>query len=296
MELNIGIDKINTLQKLFSNMIKENFKLKDIKRVVAYGCSYTAGAELADADFIPHLTLDEINAEKKALGQHLFYKKYPGALFEEPPEKKQLEHNRAWPKHLINYLETPLDYLNRAIAGSSMSQVLYTIEHDLHNKTITDTDLIVVGITSSDRILKFTDSGSPASLILHDLDSRWTTPKFREMFTMEIANDYWLLYNWYHAIKYIDMLSQKLNNRIIQVYLHTNYESYRKIFNVNDDAFLKITDSLNNIDSIIDKELTFNRVEPFWTEQTQHGFYHPYEILHKNLSKILAEKIKEKFI
>jgi hypothetical protein len=272
------------------------FKLKDIKRVVAYGCSYTAGMELADADYIPNLTLDEINAEKKALGQHLFYKKYPAALFQSPPEKKQLEHNRAWPKHLINYLEMPLDYLNRATAGSSMEEIVFAIEHDLHNGILKDDDLILVGITSADRILKIDNTGSPSSLVLHDLDARWTSPAFRKMFTMEIANDYWLLYNWHHAVKYIDMLSKTLNNRILQVYLHTNYQEYKIEFNVHHNEFLKITDSLENIESILDKNLSFKNVEPLWTHKTEHGYHHPYEILHKNLAKLLAEKIKEKYI
>jgi|688.fasta_scaffold37820_2 hypothetical protein len=272
------------------------FKLKDIKRVVAYGCSYTAGIELADADFIPHLTLEEINAEKKALGQHLFYSKYPAVLFQAPPEKKQLEYNRAWPKHLINYLELPLDYLNRSIAGSSMDAIVFAIEHDLHNGIINDDDLIVVGVTSADRILKINDEGSPSSLVLHDLDSRWTSPEFRKMFTMEIANDYWLLYNWYRAVKYIDMLSKTLNNRILQVYLHTNYQAYKDVFNVNNNEFLSIINSLKNIESILDKDLSFGKIEPYWNHKTEHGFYHPYEILHKNLAKILAEKIKEKYI
>jgi hypothetical protein len=271
------------------------FKLKDIKRLVAYGCSYTAGMELADADYIPNLTLDEINAEKKALGQHLFYKKYPAALFEAPLEKKQLEHNRAWPRHLINYLKMPLDYLNRAHAGSSMEEIVFAIEHDLHNGILKDDDLIVVGITSADRILKIDNNGSVSSLVLHDLDSRWTSPELRKMFTMEIANDYWLLYNWHHAVKYIDMLSKTLNNRILQVYLHTNYQEYRIGFNVHQDEFLKITDSLENIESIVDKNVSFKNVEPYWSHKTEHGYHHPYEILHKNLAKILAEKIKEKY-
>lgn len=275
--------------------MSNTFKLKDIKRVVAYGCSYTAGMELADADFIPHLTLDQINEEKRTLGQAAFCKKYPAILnFNE--QKIQLEHNRAWPKHLINYLEMPLDYLNRAFSGSSMEQVLYTIEHDLHNGIITDTDLIVVGITSADRILTITKDGTPSSLVLHDLDNRWSSPEFRKMFTLELANDYWLLYNWHHAIKYIDMLSKTLNNRIIQIYLHTDYQSYRNRVEVSNPSFLNITDSINDIDSIIDKKLTFGTVEPYWSPETQHGFYHPYEILHKNLAKILAEKIKEKYI
>ena len=41
------------------------FKLKDIKRVVAYGCSYTAGMELADAD----IGLSPVGGQTKKIKQ-----------------------------------------------------------------------------------------------------------------------------------------------------------------------------------------------------------------------------------
>ena len=271
--------------------MSNTFKLNDIKRVVAYGCSYTAGNELADADSIPHLTLEEVNAEKKTLGPTKFYTKYNFSS-----DRTKLEHERAWPKHLINYLKMPLDYLNRAVGGSSMGEISFAIESDLYNGIINDDDLIVVGVTSLDRILRIRDDGSATSMILHDLDTRWPSSELRKLYTMELANDYLLLYNWYHEVKYIDMLSKTINNRIIQVYLHSDYTSYKNMLNVNSNEFLNIIDSLENIDSVLDKDLSFYKVEPHWNAETEHGFHHPYEIIHKNLAKIIAEKIKEKFI
>lgn len=272
------------------------FNLNQINRLVAYGCSYTAGAELADADYIPGLTLEQINSEKTLLGNFEFYKKYFST--ERSPELdnniRQNEISRAWPAKLIKELNMPWEYLNRAKSGSSMQEIIVTLEHDLYNGVIGDNDLIIIGITSPLRVLRFNDQGDPQSLVCTDLDSRWHSPAMRELFIQQFVNEYWELYHWYQSINYIDLLSEKFNNRILQQYLHLTYTQHTSNKELKTE-FLKITNNLENCNSIVDSNLSFYTTDGGWNSTNTHGFHHPYESVHASLAKQLAIKIKEKY-
>ncbi len=270
------------------------FKLNQINRLVAYGCSYTSGEELADADYIPELTLDQMNSEKILLGNDKFYKKYLGDRDKIEVAIRQNETSRAWPAKLIKDLNVSWTYLNRARGGASMQEIVVTLEHDLYNGIIRDNDLIIVGITSDSRVLKFSDNGDPQSLVCSDLDGRWRSTVMRELFIQEFVNEYWATYSWYQSIAYIDMLSKQFNGRILQQYLHSTYSQ-----NVNNrklkTEFLKITNNLENCSSIIDSNLSFYTTDNHWDSTNTHGFHHPYESVHDSLAKQLAIKIKEKY-
>lgn len=273
------------------------FNLNQINRLVAYGCSYTAGAELADADYIPGLTLDQINLEKTLLGNSEFYKKYFGnwRTAEHGIAIRENEISRAWPAKLIKELDLSWSYLNRARSGSSMQEIVATLEYDLYNGIIKDTDLVIIGITSDARVLKFDDNGYAQSLVCSDLDDRWRSRLMRDLFIQEFANDYWLLYNWYQSINYIDMLSKKFNGRILQQYLHSNYSQHvnNKILK---SEFLNITNNLKNCNSIVDFDLSFYTTTEVWNNTNTHGFHHPYESVHSSFAKQLSIKIKEKYL
>lgn len=272
------------------------FNLDQINRLVAYGCSYTQGAELADADFIPGLTLDQINSEKNLLGNPGFYKKYFGSWVDDDRGVtiREKEILRAWPSKLIKELGVPWSYLNRARSGSSMQEIVVTLEHDLYNGIIGDNDLIIVGITSDTRVLRFDDDGHPQSLVCTDLDGRWRSRLMRDLFIQEFVNDYWALYNWYQSINYIDMLSKKFNGRILQQYLHSSYLQNSNVKEIKPE-FLNITNNLQNCNSIIDSDLSFYTTTTKWNSTNTHGFHHPYESVHDSLAKQLSIKIKEKY-
>lgn len=240
------------------------------------------------------MNLDQINAEKVSLGQDLFYRRY--YTTNEVIHRQQLEKLRAWPSKVINELGMSFVYENRAKPGSSMQEIVISIEYDLYNGNIEETDLILIGITSPLRISVFNVDGIPDSKICSDLDSRWTNTQLRDLFIQEFVNDYWTLYNWYQSINYLDMLSTKLNGRIIQQYIHSSYNLNLCHYANVKPEFLKITDNLYYCNSILDQKLSFYTVDPKWTDQTQHGFFHPYEIIHDSFAKKLAQKIKERYL
>ena len=120
-----------------------------IKRLVAYGCSQTAALETNDNELMPELV-------------HI--KKQQGAMaFLQEVKKRIPEFN------LAEYLDTQkensyanllatrlgLECSNRAVSGDSNSAMLWKIDQDIVIGNIKDDDLVIVGITSRERILHF---------------------------------------------------------------------------------------------------------------------------------------------
>lgn len=124
--------------------IRYNNSLRSVNRIVAYGCSYTFGSELADDDFI-----ENADEQKKKLGLTDFNKKYGHIIMSPDVISKQQE--RAWPTLLANKLN--VDVLNRSAGGTSLEHSLMRFRNDLFNKKINRTDLVVLGITTLNRWL-----------------------------------------------------------------------------------------------------------------------------------------------
>lgn len=117
------------------------------KRLVAYGCSFTSGEEIIDETYIPGAT-----KIKKVQG----YEAWEKTLFEKYPEMNKmayikLERSHAWPRHLADRIGIPWD--NRAFPGISIYNMIYNIDRDLANGDILDTDLVILGITSPNRLI-----------------------------------------------------------------------------------------------------------------------------------------------
>lgn len=117
------------------------------KRLVAYGCSYTQGDELLDETYIPGA-----NEIKKIQGREIWWKTlldtYPGLDKQEYNERCKFH---AWPRHLADRMGIP--WVNRAYPGNSIYNMIYKIDQDLANGDILDTDLVILGITSPNRLI-----------------------------------------------------------------------------------------------------------------------------------------------
>jgi hypothetical protein len=124
-------------------------------RIVAYGCSYTAGDELVD-HVILGISFDECNKLKNLSNKADttdFYKKLPKDIL----SKIEIANRQAsWAGQLAMLLNKP--FLNRAKGGSGIDEILFNIVSDRTSKIISDTDLIIVGLTYPERIIHVTDN------------------------------------------------------------------------------------------------------------------------------------------
>lgn len=126
--------------------------MSKIERLVAYGCSFTQGGELQDEEWLPGA--EEI---KRKHGLDAFFR----ALDKKLPNEEQwnIYYDSSKKFSYANILAEKLGLacLNQSRPGNSMMQILWQIETDLANGTIGGSDLVIVGITSCDRIAKITE-------------------------------------------------------------------------------------------------------------------------------------------
>jgi hypothetical protein len=144
-------------------VIRYKKSILNIKRIVAYGCSYTHGSELADDDFI-----ENANELKKKMGLMDFNNKYAHMLAQ--PELVATQQSRAWPALLSKRIKA--DCINRAAGGTSLENTLMRIRQDLTNKELKKDDLVVVGITTMSRWQTINNKGYLEQLMPYVMDSK----------------------------------------------------------------------------------------------------------------------------
>lgn len=122
-----------------------NGKITEIDRVIAFGCSYTAGAELLD-----HLIHPDADNIKRKKGM-----KYWKDKFDSPETWKisAAEGNYTWAAKVADRLS--VDFVNKARGGSSLGYSLFMLEDAILKGEVTDKTLVLVGITTMNRSILF---------------------------------------------------------------------------------------------------------------------------------------------
>jgi len=267
--------------------IKFKNKLILFDRIVAYGCSFTAGGELADHLLMPGKTVDEVDKIKKKLGQEQF--NYIPEVINNGSGRWSNHHGKtlSWASKLANKFNVPI--LNNSVGGSSMQSVIYLIEQDMTNNVINlESDLILVGITGPDRWMYFDNSGTWRRPGSQYISTDWPSKKFYKEFTLHMANDYNFFYNWYTSIKYIDMLSSHLGGRILQQPCLTRYKDHE--YDISKLTIKSIIEKINIFDSIIDHDHSlWDMMED---KSDTHAWHHPKEIYHQRFADHLFEILK----
>ena len=179
------------------------------KRLVAYGCSYTQGDELIDESYVPGA-----NEIKKTQGLDAFletlYKKYPEL---DKQEYNELGKSHAWPRHLADRIGIP--WINRAHPGMSNYNMIYNIDRDLANGDIFDTDLVILGITSPNRLIHINHEGRDRTLHLGYLAAWPENLKHGYPFFIKWWNDPAITFQFSVALRALLHMSQtRLKNQL----------------------------------------------------------------------------------
>ena len=184
-------------------------------RIISYGCSFTAGDELSDHEFIG-MTEDEL---KKFVKTHdikgsspLFYDvlKYS----EDDVDKIKKENStRSWPNYIAKHYGIPL--INKAVSGGTNELMLHYYMQDRLNQKILPTDLILIGLTSPSRWFQFDDHGYAHYGVV---GVRWKS--FDATWQQQIEKNWFNIFNMMHNyMKTIRMFSHEsdLNNHQIKL-------------------------------------------------------------------------------
>jgi hypothetical protein len=250
----------------------------EFDRIVSYGCSVTSGFELADTLIFADKSQQEIDRLKIKLGIEGYIKEIEKII--PPIQVSHLESTRSWIRFLAEKLN--VDYVSRAVPGGCCQSSVYFLERDLSTGFIRDTDMIIVGHTEHSRWFWIDNNGQPRYPCIGGTNDRWPSSSFHKDFVAYVGNEHHLSYHWFNGIKYLDMLSTRLDNRIFQQFCL--------------DPVYTLTDKLRTFDSIIDHDYSFSNIVDWSNKEHIHVFQHPkiefHEIFAEHIHKKLIEKMK----
>jgi hypothetical protein len=202
--------------------------VKNTNRIIAYGCSYTSGAELMDHVYL-NMTFDRCNSIKK------YFSFNPTTVskfskFYNIKEADSLNRQNSWAAHLSKKLNKSFE--NRAEQGSGLDQVYFKICEDLRNGLINKDDLVIVGLIDIDRVIVFNHVSIRSLLLGWQL--RDNNP--HDVTLVELLNDDWLFFNYYKTLKLMLLLNDKINIRFQPMTVRQNLEKYDSLTYVRDYA------------------------------------------------------------
>lgn len=277
--------------------IQRNGQLVKFNRIIAYGCSHTAGSELVDHLYwhepITAVELDKIKRKYTATHKNnLFYNLYPALGY---AEVKEAQAKVSWAGQIAQRFGVPI--INRGLPGSSMQGIVYSIEQDLTDGVIGDNDLILIGATSMDRWFHFRnydENGWPATATpIIGWPDRWPTAQFHNDFVEHVADDYFVMFNYQNAMRFFELLNDRTNGHVCVQFLHStvdDYISFVKNKNLN-KRFLAMFEGINDYRCVIDNKLSFTNLVSWNDESSVHGFYHPHVKYHEQLADIIMNKL-----
>lgn len=182
--------------------------MKRIDRIVAYGCSWTAGSELLDHVHM-NMSFDECNLIKsKYVNNGLSLEnmqKFIELYDINNPINIARNHSSSWAGQLAALLGKPFE--NRAMAGTGLDQIYFTVFNDYLSGKILPTDLVLVGLTSAYRLIKFTGNKVGTLLAGHNITSE-------DKLFVEVFNDDFAVFQYYKTVSLLANLKSKINIRL----------------------------------------------------------------------------------
>lgn len=259
--------------------------MNKINRIVAYGCSYTAGDELMDHVKMG-MTFDECNQIKQRYANNTVTQGYDIAAFRkdfELPREYPLHRNSSWAAILARQLN--ISFENRAINGSGLDEHYFKIYNDYTIGQIKDTDLVLIGLTTADRTIDF----RPNRLMPHNISfiSGMIPNKDSSKLLLELWNDDFLVFHYFRTIHLLHFLSLKINLLM---------QPMRKTWTPSYIHTLDIPHTKHYVDSIWN-ECTSSILSELYLEDTTPlcGFGHPSVESHMLLAEQLEELVRNKF-
>jgi hypothetical protein len=174
----------------------------NINRILAYGCSYTAGDEIMD-HVIMGVTLEECNRLKKEYiaketATTLQFKNDFNIKWDEP-----LHRANSWAAQVAKLVNLPFE--NRAMNGSGLDEHYLKIYSDYEKGLILDSDLVLVGLTSMNRMIDFRSKRKITTLV-----SRLIPDDVGSKLLLDLYNDDYMAYHYFKTLSLLNGLSSKM--------------------------------------------------------------------------------------
>lgn len=245
-------------------------------KIIAYGCSYTAGAELLDhkLPIYEHKSRLKIPQWYRLIEKKNLTSKYK----ELDDEAKYL----AWPAQLAKILN--LDMVNNGVKGGSNGLSVWKLMHDIELNRINNDDLVLVGLTTLHRDMDFVtprQSPSPPSFVLPN------RPDLVKFYPHEL-----LLWKFIQDLTMLQQIKQQLNNRLFVVCMMQSLDYIDPNSGIlNQKLYSQMLQKIFKSDLFLDSNLSL-----IYPGVKYHEHMHPTIDAHirlsSRLSRILSQKIK----
>lgn len=254
------------------------------KRLVVYGCSFTAGDELADA-LVLGMTEDEVDLLKRSgISRQELY----GNLHN---ECIRVGKTLTWARWLADHYNVP--YSNRARGGGSLQQMVYRIERDYHNGLTHEDDLVIVGLTSMFRWFQFSRKGDELSWVFNTEMSG--LQELNEKLLEYYVTPQNIIWTYHLYLNYMQMLADKRKN-IFAINAISPF-SAESSFTAKNEGVELSPEFNKTIDGfqypfILNPNYGMGQIYAHLPkEEATHGYGHPKVKYHKEFAKLVANWI-----
>lgn len=269
------------------------------KRIISYGCSFTAGSELMDHTVIG-MDEQELFAYVKKhniTGSHQLFQKLG---ISEQTMKDIFAANAAasWPNFISRHFNVPL--ANRAVPGTSLSHATYKLLNDLHYSAIEEDDLVLVGITSPNRWFQFLENGNEGWGVFGIGWNMRFNVEYQKKLEEHWFNEYNLIYSHFKELTFLSDLSDRLQGRIKLCYAFGSPE-YLKHFLKKElehpkfAEFFEFSAGMCPTHNFIDDTQSISDLAGWRDDSKHHVFGHPRVQFHEQFANTLIEKMEKMY-
>jgi hypothetical protein len=262
--------------------------MSNIKRIVAFGCSYTAGEELL------YYQLGDLDEYRKntAHNPRLFFQKLSkDSVAQETLKTIRSEQLKlAWPAKLSAMLN--VECVNFAEVGNSMDKILWQIEQKKLERFFQAGDVILVGATNPDRNVFFKDTGPLAFQLpslywgldnsLMGVDDVGNTDivvnKEVDKHLVHWFNNDRIVWDYLKSLKSL----QALNVGIVNA-MSCNLDL--AVYSYNSEIFKNMQDSI--------QYLQHDSMDSFAAKNDYLAWGHPNEIVHQKFAESIYEILRK---
>jgi hypothetical protein len=272
-------------------------------RIITYGCSFTAGDELGDAEVLGW-TEDELEKYSKK-------NKVPSSVelfhdflkLDQSVVKKIYDYNRtlSWPNYVAKHFNVSL--VNKARGGGSNEWMIQQYLKDKQLGLFRDTDLILFGLTSPMRWFQFNNKGQELFGVFFQ---RWPeiNDNLQKALTENWLNIYNLAYNFSKSIQFISNESDLNAGRIKMCHAFMNPGTFRAWFNdeLNEDPrklefFNSVMEMYNKHHILRSNECIANLTHFDETDRRKYQtFGHPTRRYHEIYANLIIEELKTLYV
>jgi hypothetical protein len=255
------------------------------KRLVVYGCSFTAGDELGDS-LVLGMPEEEVDLLKRngISRQELYGKLHSECI--------RAGKTLTWARWLADHYNVP--YSNRAQGGGSLQQMVYRMERDYHNGMTHEDDLVIVGLTSMFRWFQFSRGGRELSWVFNTELSGIS--ELNQSLVEYYVTPQNIIWNYHLYLNYMQMLADKRKN-IFAVNAISPFSKEKAFTASMQDAelspdFIKTVDGFEYPFVMNPKYGMGQMYSHLPVAEATHGYGHPKVKYHKEFAKLVAEWVE----